>query len=212
MNALLMFDLDGTLIDSGPDLAAAINLTRKDYGLGPRTAADIIACVGEGMRKLVERAIPEKPELWPEMLTRQLANYSAHCLDQTALYPDVRKTLEWLMSQGHALAVVTNKPASLTHQILEGLGILPLFGAVVAGGDCPMLKPDPAPLRLAAQRLNRTLVPTDWIVGDNFTDLAAGTRAGIRRCFCTFGYGHPRGESFDCSIARFPEFSDALQK
>ena len=204
MTPLLMFDLDGTLIDSGPDLAAAINLTRRDYALPPKTDAQIIACVGEGMRKLVERAIPERPELWPEMLERQLRHYSEHCLDRTRPYPGAPETLRELARRGHPLAVVTNKPAPVTRQILEGLGVLPLIAAVVAGGDAPALKPDPAPLRLAAERAGRPLDPSDWMIGDNFTDLAAGARAGIRRCYCTFGYGQPRGETFDRSVPDFP--------
>ena len=207
----LFFDLDGTLIDSGGDLADAINRTRSDFGLPPKSEADIVACVGEGMRKLVERAIPERPELWESMLARQLVNYSAHCLDRTRLYPGARQTLQVLAKAGARLAVATNKPAAVTQKILEGLGAWGLFGAVVAGGDCEALKPDPAPIRLAAERLGVVLTADDWMVGDNFTDLAAGRNAGIKRCWCAFGYGKTRGEKYEREAHAFGEIAGLLE-
>ena len=201
-----LFDLDGTLIDSRADLALAVNLTRQDFGLPPKAEAEVVACVGEGVRLLIERAIPERPDLWEAMLARQRENYGAHCLDHTALYPGVKETLQALVAAGWRLAVVTNKPGPVTRPILEGLGIAGCFGAVVGGGDCPVLKPDPAPLRLAAAQLGVTLDAEDWMVGDNFTDLEAGRRAGVRRCFCRFGFGEPRGEACDVAIGRMDEF------
>ena len=201
-----LFDLDGTLIDSRADLARAVNRTRQDFGLPPKSEAEVVACVGEGVRLLIERAIPERPDLWEAMLSRQRENYRAHCLDHTTLYPGVKETLRALAAAGWRLAVVTNKPGPVTRPILEGLGIAGCFGAVVGGGDCPVLKPDPAPLRQAAAQLGVTLGAEDWMVGDNFTDLEAGRRAGVRRCFCRFGFGEPRGESFDVAIGRMDEF------
>lgn len=201
-----LFDLDGTLIDSRADLALAINLTRADFGLPPKSQQDVVACVGEGVRVLVERAIPERPELWDEMLAHQRRHYLAHSLDNTTLYPGVRETLEALRGDGWHLAVVTNKPGPVTRPILEGLGLLSLFGAVVGGGDCPVLKPDPAPLVLAARQMGVALDASDWMVGDNFTDLEAGRRAGIRRCFCRFGFGEARGETSELELDRMSDF------
>jgi len=125
----LLFDLDGTLIDSRADLACAVNLTRQDFGLPPRSTAEVVACVGEGVRLLIERAIPERPDLWEAMLVRQRVHYVAHCLDRTVLYPGVADTLEALCAAGWRLAVVTNKPGPVTRPILEGLGIARFFGA-----------------------------------------------------------------------------------
>jgi phosphoglycolate phosphatase len=195
-----LFDLDGTLVDSRADLALAVNLTRQDFGLPPKSTGEVVACVGEGVRVLIERAIPERPELWDAMLARQRVHYRAHCLDNTALYPGVVATLETLCAAGWRLAVVTNKPGPVTRPILDGLGILHCFGAVVGGGDCPALKPDPAPLLSAAAQMGAALDGTDWMVGDNFTDLAAGRRAGVRRCFCRFGFGAVQGETYDATI------------
>ena len=204
-----LFDLDGTLIDSRADLALAVNLVRHDFGLPPKTVDEVIACVGEGVRVLVERAIPERPDQWNAMLARQRTHYLAHCLDRTALYPGVPETLRALRTAGWRLAVVTNKPGPVTRQILDGLGVLGEFGAVVGGGDCPVLKPDPAPLRLAAAQLGVTLDAQDWMVGDNVTDLEAGRRAGVRCCFCRYGFGEARNAAYECAVDRFDDFFTA---
>ncbi len=201
-----LFDLDGTLIDSRADLALAINLTRQDFALPPKSVEEVVACVGEGVRVLIERAIPERPDLWGEMLLRQREHYLAHLLDDTTLYPRVKESLYALRAAGWRLGVVTNKPGTATRTILDGLGVRDCFGAIVGGGDCPVLKPDPAPLFLAAAKMGVTLSAEDWMVGDNFTDLEAGRRAGVKRCFCSFGFGDPRGETYERVIDHMDEF------
>lgn len=201
-----LFDLDGTLIDSRADLALAVNLTRLDFGLPPKSITDVVACVGEGVRALIERAIPEQPEHWDAMLLRQRVHYRAHLLDQTCLYPGVIETLHALREAGWRLAVVTNKPGPVTRPILEGLGVLEFFNAVVGGGDSPTLKPDPAPLLLAASQMDVELDADDWMVGDHVTDLEAGRRAGVKRCFCRFGFGEVRDETYELSVDRMLDF------
>lgn len=201
-----LFDLDGTLIDSRMDLAMAVNLTRQDFGLSPKSVAEVVACVGEGVRVLIERAVPEYPDQWDAMLPRQRMHYFAHCLDTTTLYPGVKETLSALYSMGWNLAVVTNKPGPVTRLILNGLGIADCFGAIVGGGDCPRLKPDPAPLFAAASQMEVALDANDWMIGDNFTDLEAGRRAGVKRCFCRFGFGNTRGEAYELAITEMREF------
>ncbi len=202
----VLFDLDGTLIDSRADIALAVNLTRADFDLPPLPAEEIEACVGEGVPALIRRAIPEFPELWSEMLACQRAHYRAHCLDQTVLYVGVVETLSGLVAEGWRLAVVTNKPSDVTPQILEGLGISKYFATVVGGGDCEALKPDPAPLRLAAFRMGVTLDPDDWMVGDHFADMEAAIHAGIRRCFCLYGFGTARGVPYDIAVNQLNDF------
>jgi len=201
-----LFDLDGTLIDSRADLALAVNLTRQEFGLTPKPQEAIVACVGEGMRVLIERAIPERPELWESMLARQRENYRAHFLDETRLYPGVKDALSALRSDGWKLGVVTNKPGVFSRPILEGLGVLNFFGAVVGGGDCPKLKPDPAPLLLAAAQLGVSLDASDWMIGDHVTDLQSGHNAGLRCCFCRYGFGESRGVAYDLAVDRLDEF------
>lgn len=203
----ILFDLDGTLIDSRADIACAVNLTRRDFGLAPKTEAEVVACVGEGVRALIERVSPERPEIWDAMLERQREHYRTHCLDRTTLYPGVARALSVLCDAGWRLGVVTNKPGAVSRHILEGLGASAWFGAVVGGGDTPELKPEPGPLHAAAARLGCVLDATDWMVGDHVTDLEAGARAGVRRCFCSYGFGERRGASCEAVVSAPEEWS-----
>ena len=209
MSNAIIFDLDGTLIDSRADLALAVNLTRADLGLPPLPQAQVVGYVGEGVRKLISRAIPELPDRLEEALAINQRHYRAHLLDQTVLYPGVASALEAFRQHGDRLMVVTNKPRAFTDLILDGLGIGALMATVVGGGDCPGLKPDPAPLLLALERSGGS-VDGAWIAGDNFTDLEAGRRAGVRRCFCRYGFGDPGTETWDLAVDELTELAAFL--
>ena len=209
MAKALLLDLDGTLIDSRADLASAVNRTRRDLLLPPLEPAQIIGFVGEGVRKLLVRALPECPERLQEALVLNQGHYCAHLLDQTRLYPGVVESLDRLSQGGWLLAVVTNKPRPFTELILEGLGLTRLLSAVVAGGDCPQLKPDPAPLELALARC-QSLAQDSWMAGDHFTDLQAGRKAGLRVCFCRYGFGDPRQEPWDLAVTGLPQLAEQL--
>ena len=195
-----LFDLDGTLVDSRADLALAINLTRKDFGLAPLSLAAVVEAIGEGVRVLLARTIPERADDIDALLVRQRAHYREHFLDNTVLYPGFDIVLRTLKARGWKLGVVTNKPALFIRPILEGLGVFDLFGAVVGGGDCALLKPDAAPLRLAAERMGTVLDSGDWMIGDHVTDLDAAANAGIKSCFCRFGFGEQRGSTFTAAV------------
>jgi phosphoglycolate phosphatase len=211
MNAIF-FDLDGTLVDSRADLALAVNLTRRDLGLAARSQAEVVACVGEGLRNLVRRAIPECDDArLDEAIECARGHYRDHLLDATVAYPTVPEALRRLRAGGWRLAVVTNKPRDATDAILAGLGLAPLLDAVVGGGEGAALKPDPAPVRLAAARLGVTGLAGSWIVGDHFTDLEVGRRLGLRRCFCRYGFGDPRDEAYDLAVDSLLEFADSRQ-
>jgi len=205
-----LFDLDGTLIDSRADLACAVNLTRADFGLAPLPEGVVVGAIGEGVRMLLTRTIPERADDIDTLLERQRAHYSTHLLDQTTLYPNMAHVLRTLKAHGWRLGVVTNKPAYFTRPILEGLGVFPLFDAVIGGGDCPRLKPDPAPLHLAAERMGLTLDPHDWMIGDHFTDLDAAANAGIQSCLCRFGFGEQRASAFTAAVDTPDEILDVL--
>jgi len=195
-----LFDLDGTLINSHTDIAQAVNLTRNDFGLPPLPLADVVAAIGEGIRTLLTRTIPERADDIDLLLERQRAHYRTHWLDNTVLYPNMASVLRTLKAHGWKLGIVTNKPAHFTRPILEGLRVFNLFDAVIGGGDCPLLKPDPAPLRLAAERMGTVLDAHDWMIGDHFTDLDAATNAGIKSCFCRFGFGEQRASTFTAAV------------
>jgi len=187
-----LFDLDGTLVDSRADIACAVNLTRADFNLPPLPLNAVVRCIGRGVEDLMSTTLPERPKAdMPETLATYRAHYRAHLLDKTLPYPGIPELLARLCDAGHRLAVVTNKGRAASRAILEGLGLLSFFGAVVGDGDAPALKPDPAPLRLAAQLLGRALLPADWMVGDQDTDLISGAAAGIQTCFCRWGFSGP---------------------
>lgn len=210
-NRIVIFDLDGTLIDSRADLTAAINCMRQSYALEP-LAQDTVTCfVGDGVRKLVERALRDAPGQadTDQALARMQDSYKQHLLDQTTLYPGVIEVLEGLRERGYVLALVTNKPAAPARAICRHFGIEALFSVIAGGDTCSNLKPHPEPIFLCLRSTNTT-PDGSWIVGDNHTDLAAGRRAGLRRCYCKYGFGVLREETFEASVESLPQFLDAV--
>ena len=189
MPSFFLFDLDGTLIDSRADLACAVNLTRKDFGLPPLPLDSVTCCVGHGVANLLLSTIPELPAAEIDnTLAIYRAHYRAHLLDETRAYPGIPELLQHLRADGHRLAVVTNKGRAASLAILDGLKLLPFFDVIVGDGDAPALKPDPVPLHFAARQLGRDLLSSDWMIGDQDTDLRAGASAGIQTCFCRWGF------------------------
>jgi phosphoglycolate phosphatase len=180
-------DLDGTLIDSRADLAAATNHVLASFGLATLAPDAIFALVGEGARRLVGRALgPAHADLVDEGVARFLTYYGAHLLDSTRLYPGVAEALEALATTGATLSVLSNKPAGLSRTILAGLGVEGMFRAVVGGDSLPSRKPDPAGLDylrgLTGTPRERTIV-----VGDSPVDLATAAAGGTD--FCGVGWG-----------------------
>lgn len=206
MNAAF-FDMDGTLVDSRADLAAAVNATRSELGYAELPLEEVVACVGNGARYLLEHAIPEAAGRFDELWPMHMRNYSAHLLDTTSLYPGVRSTLAELHDRGWLMGVVTNKPGDFTRKILDHFGLARYFGAgIVGGGDCAEMKPSAMPLREAASRLRgHRLSSHDWMVGDNWTDMECGRNAGVKTAFCTFGFGSLRDSRYNVKINRFDE-------
>lgn len=207
-----IFDLDGTLVDSRHDLATAVNLMRRDLDLPGLPLETVVGFVGDGMRRLVERALRDAPAASVDQaIARLRGHYAEHLLDQTVLYPGVLAGLEALARHSGHLAIVTNKPTEPARRICAGLGILRFFPLVLGGDACERSKPDPLPvLRVLATTGADPAV--SWMVGDNTTDLEAGRRAGIRRCFCRFGFGRTGVEIADLSVDSLAEFADYVLK
>jgi phosphoglycolate phosphatase len=204
---LIIFDLDGTLIDSRVDVANAANAARARVGLPPLSLEVVQGFVGDGVTKLIERILPADRRLdFDAALAAFLQFYAVHSLDNTTLYSGVRETLETL-ARNSRLAVVTNKRRYLTMPILEGLGIAEFFAQVV-GGDGPFTrKPSPEPLLSVCKA--EGIPPTESLmVGDSPTDVASARAAGIRVCGVTYGYKPAevvRDSSPDFVIDALPE-------
>jgi phosphoglycolate phosphatase len=184
----VVFDLDGTLVDSAADLCAAVNgmLQRLAPGTPPLPEADVRAFVGEGARLLVARSLAragraEQPE---DALPVFLECYRARLLDRTRPYPGVPETLEALA--GHTLAVLTNKPGDLSRAIVEGLGLGGRFARVYGSGDLPR-KPDPAGLVRIMSETGFDAAST-VMVGDSAVDVLTGRAAGVLTVGVSYGF------------------------
>jgi phosphoglycolate phosphatase len=209
---LFIFDLDGTLVDSVGDLAAAVNLTRAEFGLGPVSVQTVGGYVGDGIRVLMARALQDKPGADLDRAVRlQKEFYLAHLCDLTRPYPGVPEGLERLRTAGHALALATNKPTDVTETLLEKLGLRARFAAVYGGGSVPELKPHPAMLEAIMGRLGFGPGAT-WMVGDNRTDLEAARRAGVRSVLMSYGIGEPGPEKPDLVFETFADFTDYMMR
>lgn len=201
-----MFDLDGTVADTGPDLADAVNFTRAHFDLAPLAAQRIYAKVGRGVEHLVRHLLPIKsPEHFHEALRVFVAHYEAHLLDKTVLYPGVRAVLDEF--RGKRRVVVSNKIQRLAQAVLRGLGIEDRFDLILGGDSAAEKKPHPAILNLALERFN-TAAPSALMVGDGDTDVEAGKRAGVMTCGATYGLGDKKqliAAKPDVLIERFTE-------
>ncbi len=208
---LFIFDLDGTLVDSAGDLTTAVNLTRAEFGLGPISVETVAGYVGDGVRLLMARALRELPGVdLDRAVAAQKAHYLAHLCEKTRPYPGVEAGLARLQTQGHALAVATNKPVELTETLLTALGLRPRFDAVLGGGSVPDLKPHPAMLEAIMARLGFGRSDT-WMVGDNWTDLESARRAGVRAALMRYGMGDPGLESPDLEFGAFGDFTACFE-
>ena len=197
----LLFDLDGTLVDSVADLTTALNLLADELGHPPLTSNDVRKIVGDGATKLIKRAFGED-HYQREQLFRFLAIYGEHLLDQTCCYPGIEELLQ--SHPADRLALVTNKPHALTVQLLEGLGIAGHFKVIIGGDSFAEKKPHPLPVLKALDALGAE--PTEAVmIGDHHTDLHSGQGAGIATCFCAYGLGNTGEVSPDFRVKKSTE-------
>ena len=184
---LLIFDLDGTLIESKWDIAASVNLTLEELGLPQRPLEEIFGFVGDGVKKLLRLAVGEDNRVsFEDALGVFRRHYLAHCLDRTVFYPGVEKILGHFMNKQKAVA--TNKSIEYTQVILKGLG--PEHFQVVVGGDNGFgLKPEPGMLLYIMKQLN-VLPERTVLVGDSTNDINGGHNACIRVCAVGYGMGN----------------------
>lgn len=209
----LLFDLDGTLIDSKTDLANSINLMLADLGRTTLSEATVGGFVGDGVRVLVRRCLtatdpnhqPPDDALHAKGIALMHSHYANEMLKTTRLYPQVPETLEAF--EGRRKAVVTSKEVRFTRIILEHFDIAKYFDAIVGGDTTPARKPDPGPVLEAMRQLSSSARET-VMIGDSENDVIAGKRAGTLTCAVSFGFRSAeelRATEPDLLIERFDQ-------
>ena len=212
----VVFDLDGTLVDTAPDLVASLNHTIAAKGLAPVTYEDLTHLVGHGARAMIERAFrlrshPLDENELPDMLGRFIEHYLAHMPGESRPYPGLLDALDRLRSAGMRLAVCTNKMESLARPLIEGLGMSRYFAAITGGDTFAVRKPYAEHLtgtvRLAGGEITRTVM-----VGDSLNDLKVAVNAGVPSIGVPFGYSDVPIQTLDPTvlIGHFDELTPEL--
>ena len=197
---LVAFDLDGTLVDTVPDLAWCIDRTMQRFGLPTRGEAHVRNWVGNGVERLIDHALTGEPDVAVDPdLSREacalfLDLYAAHGRDRSRVYPGVREGLAALRTRGATLACITNKPHAPAVDLLAHLKLHDHFELVIGGDSLPRRKPDPLPLTHACSTLG-VAVEHSLFVGDSRNDVGAARAAGMRVVCVGYGYNHGRDVS-----------------
>lgn len=217
---LMAFDLDGTLVDSVPDLANAVNATLADLKLQPHDQEQVRGWIGNGAQVLIKRALSgdlkgDVPtELFEKVYPSFLTYYAEHlCIDST-LYSGVKETLQALQQSGITLACITNKPSQFTAPLLEKLGIASFFDYVASGDTFIEKKPHPMPLLSVAEHFD--IQPGESLmVGDSINDIQAAKSAGFKSVCVDYGYAGEHDIYTMCAdavISQFSQLNGFLQK
>ncbi len=190
---LALFDLDGTLVDSAPDIADAVDIALGACGRAPLGEATVRGLIGNGAVRLMHRALTgtrdgdAEPALHARAYQHFVDAYQPRVFSRTRVFPGVEHVLTRLAAAGWALGCVTNKPARFTTPLLAAAGLTQRFAVTLSGDSLPTKKPDPAPLLHAAETLDVPLARV-VMVGDSVTDLRAAQNAGVRAICVSFGY------------------------
>lgn len=214
----LVFDLDGTLIDSAPDIADAVNALLNEMGKAPLALDAIKSMIGDGAPILLARALKAAGSIdtADQLMPRFKTLYEAASTNRTELYPKVREILEELRRQDRQLALCTNKPFAATQVVLDHFGLSTLFQSVIGGDSLKERKPAKEPLLAAITRAGGAAtraVDEALMIGDSFTDLATAKAGGIPAIIIPSGYGQPADRATQGDfhqIARFADLPTAL--
>jgi 2-phosphoglycolate phosphatase, prokaryotic len=194
---LILLDLDGTLVDSAPDLALSVDAMRESLGLPAWGEAKVREWIGNGAERLVRRALVGSMEgepdeaLFLEAYPRFLGYYREHICMRSTLYPGVLAGLDYLHRAGYVLSCITNKPERFANPLLRHLGLIERFALILGGDTLEHKKPHPEPLFFAARRLGVT-PGSALMVGDSVSDVQAARAAGFRVVCVSYGYNHGR--------------------
>jgi phosphoglycolate phosphatase len=183
---LIIFDLDGTLVDTARDITNALNFAIKPYDMKNLTVEDTIKLVGEGVGRLVEKVLPaERMHLKSDVMNRFLEYYSEHLTDNSKAYPHIKETLENLA--GFRKAVISNKREDPSKRLIKELGLSEYFALIIGSDTAGERKPSPVPILYVISKIG--VSPEESIiVGDSNYDIEAGKRAGVKTIAVTYGY------------------------
>jgi phosphoglycolate phosphatase len=217
---MVLIDLDGTLVDSVPDLAWCVDAMMRELGLPQRGEPAVRKWVGNGVERLVQRALinavdGEADEAeFQRALPVFMRLYRENTSGRSLLYPGVREGLDYLKRSGVRMGCVTNKAEQFTMPLLRDMAILDYFELVVSGDTLPLKKPDPAPLLYAAEHLDVTPAES-LMVGDSRSDVKAARAAGFAIVCVSYGYNHGediRNHGPDAVIDRLDQIQGLLEK
>jgi phosphoglycolate phosphatase len=207
----ILFDLDGTLIDSVTDLAKSVNYTLARLSLPLHTPEEIRSFVGDGVQKLIKRSLgPIHMEKFEDAFAIFMEYYGLHLTDNTVLYPGVAETIPQLAGH-YTLGVLTNKSLKFSRVILQTLGIDSCFKEVIGGDSLATKKPDPAGIFSLADKWCLDPAKEMIMVGDHATDIEVGQRAGCKTVFIEGGIGTKRRLKPDYIIGSMPELPGLLE-
>jgi len=207
----IIFDLDGTLIDSVTDLVNSVNHTLGRLDLPHHTREEIKSFVGDGVQKLIKRSLGSTHmDKFAECFAIFMEHYGQHCTDNTRLYPGVAETIP-LLAKKFTLGVLTNKSVAFSNNILKTLRIHTYFKEVLGGDSLSTKKPDPAGIFYLADKWSMDPVNEMIMVGDHATDIEVGQRAGCKTVFIEGGIGEMRNLVPDLTIRSMAELPDLLR-
>ena len=215
---VILFDLDGTLINSAPDLSLAVNHMLETLDRDIFSEDIIDGWVGNGALMLVQRALSGQrtvDESLDNVLVQYaldifLAYYAKNLCNETVPYPHVKSTLNTLQAKGYRLTIVTNKPFAFVEPILEGLGMNGLFELILGGDSLPLKKPDPAPLLHVGEKLSVS-VDKCVMVGDSKNDILAANACGMQSVGVTYGYNYGEDIGIHSPTVIINDFSELLE-
>lgn len=217
---MVLIDVDGTLVDSVPDLAFCVNALMRELDMPERSEADVRNWVGNGVPRLVERALTNDLNGTPESDAYDKAYpifldlYAENTSKRSELYPGVTEGLDFLQAAGYRIGCVTNKAEQFTHPLLKDLGISDRFEIIVSGDTLPKKKPDPMPLLHAAKALQAE-PEKSLMLGDSISDVKASRAAGFGIICMSYGYNHGEDirdynpDAVIDSMAELPQLLDA---
>jgi len=207
--SLIVYDFDGTLVDTLFDIAESVNLTLTELGLPQLSRKTIRKYVGKGVERLMSQTLEGSSFTnIPKAVSLFKKNYSENLVHHTDFYPHAREVLQYFKNKNQAIC--SNKPEGFVRRILKSLNGLHYFDAVIGGDSVNSKKPDPEGLNYILQRLNIS-VDEAVLIGDSTVDIETGKRAGVYTCIVNFGFGFPDEISAanpDCSIDSLSELKE----